>query len=431
MSFEHLMLDGALLRAIQNCGYSSPTDIQLQAIPLALAGRDLMASAQTGTGKTAAFVLPALHRLMSNPAKPGHGPRMLVLTPTRELATQVSEAVRDLGKFSRLRSASIVGGTPYPPQIKMLREPLDILVATPGRLIDHFEQGRLDFSRLEILVLDEADRMLDMGFIEDVERIAAALPAERQTLLFSATLEGEVRRVSQRLLKDPERLQINGVKTNHAAITQHIHQADDLGHKHALLEHHLNQEVVSQAVVFTATKRAADELSKRLRDAGHRSSALHGDMNQGARRRTVDQMRRGQCRVLVATDVAARGIDIKGISHVFNFDLPMSAEDYIHRIGRTGRGGASGIAVSLVGPQDWGKLAQIERLTGTPLDRQTVDGLEPRRPEPKPFEQRGKRHSGSPNGGKRRFGAGGNGKPAAGPSIRSKRDGFAPKRRSA
>ena len=441
MSFEHLMLDGALLRAIENCGYTAPTDIQTQAIPLALQGRDLMASAQTGTGKTAAFVLPALHRLMSNPAKPGHGPRVLVLTPTRELATQVSECIRDLGKFTRLRSASIVGGTPYPPQIKMLRAPLDILVATPGRLIDHFEQGRLDFSRLEVLVLDEADRMLDMGFIDDVERIAAALPAQRQTLLFSATLEGEVRNVAKRLLNEPERIQINGVKDNHTSITQHLHQADDISHKHALLDHHLRQTVVSQAVVFTATKRAADELSQRLREAGHRSSALHGDMNQGARRRTVDQMRRGQCRVLVATDVAARGIDIKGISHVFNFDLPMSAEDYIHRIGRTGRGGASGIAVSLVGPQDWGKLAQIEKLTGTAIERQVVTGLEPRRAEPKPFADRGKRRSGPPPG-KRRFNGGNSSKPGgASPSIRSKRDGaggggpkrdgFAPKRRSA
>jgi superfamily II DNA/RNA helicase len=429
LSFTNLMLDEALLRAIENCGFTSPTDIQLQAIPPALSGRDLMASAQTGTGKTAAFVLPALHRLLHTPAMPGHGPRVLILTPTRELATQVSEAIRELGKQTRLRTASIVGGTPYPPQIKMLRAPLDILVATPGRLIDHFEQGRLDFSRLEMLVLDEADRMLDMGFIDDVERIAAALPKTRQTLLFSATLEGEVRKVAQRLLNEPERIQINGVKDSHASITQHLHQADDISHKHALLSHHLNQEIVSQAVVFTATKRAADELSARLREQGHRSAALHGDMNQGARRRTVEQMRRGQCRVLVATDVAARGIDIRGISHVFNFDLPMSAEDYIHRIGRTGRGGASGIAVSLVGPQDWGKLAQIERLTGASIQRQTISGLEPRRPEPKPFAERGKARNGQP--AKRRFGGKSSGKPGGQPVVRHKRDGFAPKRRSA
>ena len=223
MSFEHLNLNEVLLQAIQACGFTSPSDIQQQAIPVALEGHDLMASAQTGTGKTAAFVLPALHRLLTNPAKPGHGPRVLVLTPTRELATQVTEAIRDLGRSSRLRSAAIVGGMPYPPQIKMLREPLDLLVATPGRLIDHFENGRLDFSRLEMLVLDEADRMLDMGFVDDVERIAAALPKDRQTLLFSATLEGEVRNVARRLLNDPKRIQIAGVKVNHDSIVQHLH----------------------------------------------------------------------------------------------------------------------------------------------------------------------------------------------------------------
>ncbi len=431
MSFEHLNLDEVLLRAIQACGFTSPSDIQQQAIPVALEGHDLMASAQTGTGKTAAFVLPALHRLLTNPAKPGHGPRVLILTPTRELATQVTEAIRELGRSSRLRSAAIVGGMPYPPQIKMLREPLDLLVATPGRLIDHFENGRLDFSRLEMLVLDEADRMLDMGFVDDVERIAAALPEDRQTLLFSATLEGEVRNVARRLLKDPKRIQIAGVKVNHDSIEQHIHQADDFRHKQALLAHHLGQEEVTQAVVFTATKRGADELSKRLREQGHRSDALHGDMSQGARRRTVERMRRGQCRILVATDVAARGIDIKGITHVFNFDLPMVAEDYIHRIGRTGRGGASGVAVALVGPQDWDKLARIERLTGSPITRRVIEGLEPRHPEPKVFDKRSKGRPGNANGNKRRFGGNQGQRASAAPSIRSKRDGFGAKRRSA
>ncbi|MCW8927509.1 MAG: DEAD/DEAH box helicase, partial [Gammaproteobacteria bacterium] len=218
MSFTDLNLDEQLLRAIQACGFTSPSDIQKQAIPVALEGHDLMASAQTGTGKTAAFVLPALQRLLNNEPAPGHGPRVLILTPTRELATQVTDAIRDLGKFSRLRSTTVVGGMPYPPQIKMLRQPLDLLVATPGRLIDHFESGRLDFGRLEMLVLDEADRMLDMGFVDDVERIAAALPEQRQTLLFSATLEGEVRNVARRLLKEPQRIQIAGVKTNHDSI---------------------------------------------------------------------------------------------------------------------------------------------------------------------------------------------------------------------
>jgi len=428
LSFEHLNLDEVLQRAIKACGYTSPTDIQKQAIPVALEGHDLMASAQTGTGKTAAFVLPALHRLLSNPAGPGVGPRVLVLTPTRELATQVTDAIRDLGRSSRLRSATVVGGMPYPPQIKMLRQPLDLLVATPGRLIDHFESGRLDFSRLEMLVLDEADRMLDMGFVDDVERIAAALPESRQTLLFSATLEGAVRNVAQRLLKEPKRIQIDGVKVSHASIEQYIHQADDFRHKHALLAHHLSKEEVSQAVVFTATKRGADELSRQLREQGHRSDALHGDMNQGARRRTIDKMRRGQCKILVATDVAARGIDIKGISHVFNFDLPMAAEDYIHRIGRTGRGGASGVAVALVGPQDWDKLARIERLTNTPIDRRVVEGLEPRHPEPKPFPNKPKGH-GKGFGQKRHYGNGQSQRKP--PSIRSKRSSFGAKRQNA
>jgi superfamily II DNA/RNA helicase len=418
LSFSDLNLDDLLLRAIKACGFDTPTDIQMQAVPVALEGSDLMASAQTGTGKTAAFVLPALQRLLNNKPAPGHGPRVLILTPTRELATQVTDAIRELGKFSRLRSATVVGGMPYPPQIKMLRQPLDLLVATPGRLIDHFENGRLDFSRLEMLVLDEADRMLDMGFVDDVERIAAALPEQRQTLLFSATLEGEVRNVARRLLTEPKRIQIAGVKVSHDSIEQHIHQADDFRHKQALLAHHLGQEAVSQAVVFTATKRGADDLAKQLREQGHRSAALHGDMSQGARRRTVERMRRGQCRVLVATDVAARGIDIKGLSHVFNFDLPMAAEDYIHRIGRTGRGGASGTALSLVGPQEWDKVARIEKLTGSKLNRLVLEGLEPRQPEPKPFAQRGGKRRPGGGGGygqKRRFGGkpGGNGgKPA-------------------
>ncbi|WP_428623522.1 DEAD/DEAH box helicase [Sedimenticola sp.] len=421
MSFSELNLDPSLLRALDACGFSSPTDIQREAIPAALRGRDLMASAQTGTGKTAAFVLPTLHRLLAKKPAPGIGPRVLVLTPTRELATQVTDSVRAMGKFCRLRSASVVGGTPYPPQIKMLRQPLDLLVATPGRLIDHFENGRLDFSRLEILILDEADRMLDMGFIDDVERIAAALPTERQTLLFSATLEGEVNNVAKRLLRDPQRIQIAGVKSNHDSIEQHIHQADDIRHKHALLSYHLDSAEVSQAVIFTATKRSADDLAKQLSEKGHRSAALHGDMSQGARRRTIDRMHRGQCRVLVATDVAARGLDIKGLSHVFNFDLPMVAEDYVHRIGRTGRGGASGTAVSLVGPQDWDKLARIEKLTGRSIVRNVVEGLEPRHPEPRPFKQKSnKRRPSGGYGQKRRFG----GKPNGGgnkPTVHHKR----------
>ena len=382
MSFELLNLHEHLLRAIQASGFTAPTDIQRQAIPLVQAGRDLMASAQTGTGKTAAFVLPALQRLLTAPTLPGRGPRVLILTPTRELATQVNENIRQFGKFCRFTNGSVVGGMPYPPQMKLLQQNLDLLVATPGRLMDHMERGRVDFSRLEILVLDEADRMLDLGFVDAVRDIAAATPATRQTLLFSATLEGRVMTIAKALLKDPARVQLADNHERHASIEQRVHQADNVGHKHRLLAHYLGHETLSQALIFTATKRGADELAKQLSEQGHASAALHGDMNQGARRRTVERVRRGQVRLLIATDVAARGLDIKGLSHVINFDLPMVAEDYIHRIGRTGRGGATGMAVSLIGPDDWRKLVGIERLTGRRLERAVVDGLEPSRPEP-------------------------------------------------
>ena len=408
MSFTELSLSEPLLRAIEASGYTTPTEIQRQAIPVALAGRDLMASAQTGTGKTAAFVLPALERLQQPAAVQGRGPRVLILTPTRELATQIQEAIARYSRFTKLRSGAIVGGAPYPAQEKLLRMPLDLLVATPGRLMDHMERGRVDFSRMELLVLDEADRMLDMGFIEPVEEISAATPANRQTLLFSATLEGNVEKLARRLLKDPLRIQISGVKEKHANIEQRIHQADDYKHKNQLLHHLLNGQDLTQAIVFTATKRGADKLAEDLGEQGYPCAALHGDMKQSARNRTVQRMRRGDVKVLVATDVAARGLDITGVTHVINFDLPMVAEDYVHRIGRTGRGGAFGIAVSLIGPDDWSKLAQIERLTGNRLDRTVVLGLEPRRPAPKPGERSSSPRSGAgrrPGGGSSRSGA--------------------------
>ncbi len=406
MTFDELNLNASLLRAIEACGFAKPTDIQREAIPVVLAGRDLMASAQTGTGKTAAFVLPALQRLQDIPPRPGTGPRVLVLTPTRELAMQVAENIRQLGRFLRIRSGNVVGGMAYPPQIRLLREPLDLLVATPGRLMDHMEAGRVDFSRLEMLVLDEADRMLDMGFVQAVKRIAAATPAQRQTLLFSATLEGRILDIARQLLRDPQTVKLAANHERHAAIAQRVHQADDVAHKHGLLEHYLTDAALEQAVIFTATKRGADRLAKKLRNLGHASAALHGDMSQNARKRTVEQMRRGKFRLLVATDVAARGLDIKGISHVINFDLPMVAEDYIHRIGRTGRGGASGTAVSLVGPDDWGKLGGIERLTGSRLERHVIEGLEPSRPEPRGQRSAGpKRRGGGRPGNRARRGA--------------------------
>ena len=379
MSFETLNLDAKLLRALEACKFTAPTAIQTQAIPAVIAGRDLMASAQTGTGKTAAFVLPALQRLLTNAAGPGRGPRVLVLTPTRELAMQITSNIDQLNRFTKFTSGSVVGGLPYPAQMRLLKQPLDLLVATPGRLMDHMEQGRVDLSRLEILVLDEADRMLDMGFVNAVKTIAAKTPAKRQTLLFSATLEGKILEIARNLLRDPVRIALAENRAQHLSITQSMHLADDPTHKHALLTHFLANTDLTQAVVFTGTKRGADRLAKRLAASGHTSAALHGDMTQGARKRTVDQMRHGRVRVLVATDVAARGLDISGISHVINYDLPMVAEDYIHRIGRTGRGSATGTAISLVSPEDRGKWRTIERLTGRRLEDTVIAGLEPTR----------------------------------------------------
>jgi len=383
LSFKKLNLHTNLLKAVTACGFDQPTDIQRESIPVILSGRDLMASAQTGTGKTAAFVLPALQRLLTPARKKGNGPRVLVLTPTRELAIQVNDNIRQFSRFSRFVTGTVVGGMPYPPQMKMLSKPLDLLVATPGRLMDHMEQGRVNFSRLEMLVLDEADRMLDMGFIDAVKTIAKAMPKVRQTLLFSATLEGAILKIAKQILKDPVRIQLATNHQRHASITQHAHRVDDTNHKHNLLSHYASHASLNQALIFTATKRGADRLSKRLTANGHKSAALHGDMNQNKRKRTVDNMRRGKIRLLVATDVAARGLDIRGISHVINFDMPMVAEDYIHRIGRTGRAGAEGTAISLVGPDDRRKLSEIQRLTGGDLNWSVISGLEPTTSEPR------------------------------------------------
>ncbi len=383
VTFATLGLAPAILQAVQDAGYTVPSPIQAQAIPEALAGHDLMASAQTGTGKTAAFILPALQKLSIESTVRSKGPRVLVLTPTRELAQQVSDAANKYGKNMRLKVVSILGGMPYPLQNKLLSGFVDILVATPGRLIDHIERGRIDFSRLEMLVLDEADRMLDMGFIDDVERIAAATPATRQTLLFSATLDGAIGNLAQRLLKSPKRISVAATKARHENIEQKLMYADDMAHKNRLLDHILRDIDLNQAVVFTATKRDADTLADSLSAQGHAAAALHGDMNQRERNRTLLNLRRGNVRVLVATDVAARGIDVPGITHVINFDLPKFAEDYVHRIGRTGRAGASGIAVSFASNRDAGTLRNIERYTGQAIQAHTIEGLEPKfKPRP-------------------------------------------------
>lgn len=383
MSFESLGLDPKLLKSVEELGFTEPSDIQVQAIPMIINGQDIMASAPTGTGKTAAFVLPALQNLSQSTIKPGHGPRVLVLTPTRELAKQVSDNIYSLTKYMRMRSTTIVGGMPYPPQMKMLRQSLDFLVATPGRLIDHMDAGRVDFSRVEILILDEADRMLDMGFVDEVMRIAKQTPEDRQTLLFSATLEGQIEKVARALLKEPARIQVAGVKIKHDAISQHMLQADDFRHKRNLLNHVLNEENLQQAIIFTSTKKGADNLAEKLKDDGYACAALHGDMRQSMRRRVIEQMQRQRIKVLVATDVAARGLDIKTLSHVVNFDLPMQAEDYVHRIGRTGRGGSTGFAYSLIGPQDWPLLYRIQKFLDTRYELTEIPGLEPQQPKPR------------------------------------------------
>ena len=379
MSFEDLNLNPAIIKAINDAGYTIPTPIQKQAIPELLAGHDVMASAQTGTGKTAAFMLPALHLLATPPKVQSRGPRVLVLTPTRELAIQVSEAAMKYGKYlPRIKVVSILGGMPYPLQNKLLSQPVDILVATPGRLIDHIQRGRIDFKRLEMLVLDEADRMLDMGFIDDVESIASATPATRQTMLFSATLDGAIDKVAARLLKTPKRIQVASQKERLENIEQRLHYVDDISHKNRILNHVLRDETLKQAIVFTATKRDADTLADSLYAQGYAAAALHGDMNQRERNRTLTKLRSGGLRVLVATDVAARGIDIADITHVINFDLPKFAEDYVHRIGRTGRAGASGIAVSFASNRDGMHLTKIERYTGQRITSHEIPGLEPR-----------------------------------------------------
>ncbi len=378
-TFESLNLHPSILRAVEESGYTTPTPIQAQAIPEIMAGNDIMASAQTGTGKTAGFTLPALNLLATPHASNSRGPRILVLVPTRELAAQVNESARKYGKYIRARTVSIVGGMPYPLQNKLLSQPLDILVATPGRFIDHMERGRIDLTRLQMLILDEADRMLDMGFMPDVERICQALPAERQTLLFSATLDGNIGRIARDILKNPKTIQVAQQKEKHANIEQRLHFVDDMTHKNKLLEHLLIAPDMNQAIIFTSTKRHADVLAEDLYAAGHKTAALHGDMTQGARNRTLTKLRHGDVKVLVATDVAARGIDVQGISHVINYDLPKFAEDYVHRIGRTGRASNKGIAISFASNMDRHILRKIEQFTGNKMEAAVIEGFEPKR----------------------------------------------------
>lgn len=393
MTFKDLELHQALIRALELAAFEKPTPIQEKAIPKILKGFNLRISAQTGTGKTAAFILPALNRLAVPAKQPFKGPRVLILVPTRELANQVAEEAVKFSRFlPKIKTVCIYGGAPYPPQNRQLSKPYDILVATPGRLIDHMEQNRIDLSQVEMFVLDEADRMLDMGFIKPVEKIASELATEHQTLLFSATMTNDILRLSKRLMD--ESMEINAVPqhTKHENIEQRLYYVDDLHHKFRLLDHFLNDPIITHAIVFTATKRFADELVEGLRGRGYSAAALHGDMNQGQRNRTLMRFRKEEIRILVATDVAARGIDVQTISHVINFDLPSNSEDYVHRIGRTGRAGANGIALSFAAFKDRPLVGQIEKFTGQQILPHVIEGLEPsKKVEQRPRPQKNRR----------------------------------------
>jgi len=401
MTFETLGLQPAILQSLTDAGYVTPTDVQQRAIPMALEGRDLMVSSNTGSGKTASFVLPALQNILAargdntKRREKGvvYGPRVLVLAPTRELAMQVDKAATVYGRHVQgLRVTTVVGGVPYAAQLKALRGPLDILIATPGRLLDHLQQGKAVLSNVEILVLDEADRMLDMGFIDDIRTIANQLPEGRQTVMYSATFAGHVGRLAQDLLRDPQRIEVTSHTDTHENIEQRLHWADNHHHKNALLDHILTERDMEQAVVFTSTQRDADWLADRLGDMGHAVAALHGGMPQGRRTRVLQGLRTKQLRVLVATDVAARGIDVPSISHVINYGLPMKAEDYVHRIGRTGRAGRNGTAVTLAERMDAGMIRRIQQFTTQNIPVATITGLEPKSPEPRMYAPRPDNH---------------------------------------
>jgi len=376
-SFADLGLASPLLRAISDSGYDQPTAVQAQSIPKILQGHDLLAAAQTGTGKTAAFTLPILHFLLSNPLprKPAGTPRVLVLTPTRELAAQVEASIREYARYSKVSSLRVFGGVNINPQIKALTKPLDILVATPGRLLDHCRQKTVDLSRIEVLILDEADRMLDMGFMPDIKRIQALLPKQRQTLLFSATFADEIRQLAKSLLHQPKEVTVNARNSATTLITQNVVFTPQEG-KRDLVGHIISQKGWHQVLVFTRTKHGANRLTNRLNKQGLTAAAIHGNKSQNARTRALNSFKKGQIPILVATDIAARGLDINQLPIVINYELPNVPEDYVHRIGRTGRAGSQGTALSLVAPSEIKQLKAIERLIKQPLNPITIEGWE-------------------------------------------------------
>ena len=373
MSFQSLGLGAELLRALSEAGYAEPTPIQAQSIPRVLEGRDVLAAAQTGTGKTAAFVLPILHRLASGH---GHSPRALILVPTRELAAQVAESVDVYGRHLRVRAAVIFGGVGINPQIERLRRGVDLIVATPGRLLDHTKQRTVDLTGIETLVLDEADRMLDMGFIHDIRRLIGILPRQRQTLLFSATFSDPIRALAHSLLKQPATVEVTPRNTTAVQITQRVHPVDK-ARKSALIAHLVQAGDWHQVLVFTRTKHGANRLAEQLARAGIETAAIHGNKSQNARTKALADFKSGQVRLLVATDIAARGIDIDRLPYVINHELPNVPEDYVHRIGRTGRAGSCGEAISLVSLDERLLLRDIQRLLRCDIPSSVIAGFEP------------------------------------------------------
>ena len=421
MSFLDLGLAEGIVRAVTEQGYSTPTPIQAQAIPVVLAGGDLLAGAQTGTGKTAGFTLPILHRLANSGVKHASPTsqrtiRALVLTPTRELAAQVEESVRTYGKYLNLSSAVIFGGVGINPQIKLLKQGVDILVATPGRLLDHMQQGTVNLNNIEILVLDEADRMLDMGFIRDIRKVLAALPAKRQNLLFSATFSNEIKTLANGLLNAPTTIEVARLNSTVEIIEQKIHPVDR-DKKHPMLAHLIKTHDWSQVLVFTRTKHGANRLVEQLGKDGITGMAIHGNKSQSARTKALSEFKEGKLQVLVATDIAARGIDIDQLPHVVNYDLPNVAEDYVHRIGRTGRAGATGEAVSLVCVDELGMLKDIEKLIKRKLPSEVIPGFEPDlNAKPQPIQLRSQ---GAPSRKPQPGRNGGGAKPHSTPAART------------
>ena len=420
MLFHELGLSAELLRAVEKQGYDKPTPIQREAIPHIIEGHDILASAQTGTGKTAGFTLPLLQRL-KGPKPKKRRVRALILVPTRELAAQVSESVRNYGCHLPIRSVQIFGGVSIRPQISRLQSGVDIVVATPGRLLDHVQQQTIDLSAVEILVLDEADRMLDMGFIHDIKRILKLLPSERQNLLFSATFSKEIRKLAAGILNAPVEIEVAPRNTTAERVSQIVYPVDKR-RKRELLSHRIGKENWQQVLVFTRTKHGANRLAKQLTDDGLDSVAIHGNKSQGARTKALKDFKAGKVRVLVATDIAARGLDIDKLPHVVNYELPNVPEDYVHRIGRTARAGSDGHAVSLVSQDEKKLLAGIEKLLNRKLEQQVVPGYEPDpRSNVEPLHNgRGQRPA-SRRGGSRRKKPAGPAQPRSGKSQASSR----------